>query len=63
MYAEVRSDHETGWAAMEKVSELLGIGTTETLRKRVRRAEVDQCADPGHVGGVGRDQAAAAGER
>lgn len=42
MYAEVRADHPTDWAAMGKVAELLGISTTETLRTWVRQAEVDQ---------------------
>ena len=41
MVAEVRGQHETEWAAMRAVSELLGIGTTETVRKWVRQAEVD----------------------
>ena len=47
MVAEVRGDHESEWAAMTRVAELLGVGTPETIRKWVRRAEVDTGARPG----------------
>lgn len=30
MVAEIRADHDSEWAAMAKVAELLGIGTVET---------------------------------
>ncbi len=47
MVAEVRADYESPWAAMNAVAEKLGIGTTETVRKWVRQAEIDGGVRPG----------------
>ena len=41
MVAEVRPNYESECAAIAAVASKLGIGTAETLRKWVRRAEVD----------------------
>jgi transposase len=47
MVAEIRGDHESEWAAIGKVAELLGVTSAETVRQWVRRAEVDAGARPG----------------
>jgi len=41
MVGEIRADHDSEWAAMIKVAQLLGVGTPETVRKWVRAGEVD----------------------
>jgi transposase len=47
MVAEVKADYPSEWAAIAAVAAKLGIGSTETLRKWVRRAEVDSGERPG----------------
>ena len=47
LVAESRADHASEWDAMRSVAQKLGIGTTETVRKWVRRAEVDAGQRPG----------------
>jgi transposase len=47
MVAEVRPNYDSDWAAITAVAQKLGIGTTETLRKWVRQAEVDTGHRPG----------------
>jgi transposase len=46
LVAEGRSAHSSEWAAIESVAEKIGV-TAETLRKWVRRAEVDGGTRPG----------------
>jgi transposase len=54
MVAEVRPSYDSDWAAITAVAQKLGIGTTETLRKWVRQAEVDAGQRPG----VGSEESA-----
>jgi transposase len=49
MVAEVTPDYSSQWAAIEAVAAKLGVGTAETLRKWVRRAEVDAGQRPGQT--------------
>ena len=41
LVAESRPDHATEWEAMRSVAQKLGIGSTETVHKWIRKAEVD----------------------
>ncbi|MBP2056010.1 transposase [Streptomyces griseochromogenes] len=47
MVAEIRPNYPTEWAAMKAVAAKLGIGTAETVRSWVRKAEVDAGQRPG----------------
>jgi transposase len=47
MVAELTPDYRSQYAAITAVAQKLGIGTAETLRKWVRRAEVDAGQRPG----------------
>jgi transposase len=47
MVAEIRADHESEWAAIGKVAELLGVTSAETVRQWVRRSQVDAGARAG----------------
>lgn len=47
MVAESRREDETEWGSMTRVAGLLGVGTPETVRKWVRRAQVDAGTRPG----------------
>ena len=47
MVGEIRSDHESEWAAITQVAQLLGVGAPETVRKWCRQSEVDAGKRPG----------------
>ena len=47
MVAEVLPNYPSEWPAIVAVTEKLGIGSAETVRKWVRRAEVDVGSRPG----------------
>jgi transposase len=47
MVAEVQGEYPSQWAAIGAVASKLGIGSTETLRKWVRRSEIDAGQRPG----------------
>ncbi|XVY07788.1 IS3 family transposase [Nocardia sp. CA-129566] len=47
MFVEIRDQHESEWAAMKAVADLLGVGTAETVRKWIRQGQIDTGARPG----------------
>ena len=47
MVAESKADYASEYEAIQAVATKLGIGTAETLRKWVRRAEIDAGQRPG----------------
>ena len=47
LVGEVRGQYDSEWAAIASVAAKLGIGTPETLRKWLRKAEVDAGRRPG----------------
>jgi transposase len=47
MVAATRPNYASEWAAIRAVTGRLGIGSTETLRKWLRQAQIDAGARPG----------------
>jgi transposase len=47
MVGEIRADHDSEWAAIVKVAELLGVTAGETVRQWVRQGQVDVGDRPG----------------
>lgn len=44
---EISDQHDSEWAAICEVARLLGVGTAETVRRWVRRAQIDAGTRPG----------------
>ena len=62
MVGEVRGNYGNEYTAIKAVAARLGIGSPETVRKWLRRAQVDAGERPGtDDGGEGGDQGAEAG--
>ena len=54
MFSEIRNDHESMWAAMNAVADLLGVGSGETVRKWVPPGRGRRRQPAGNdLGGVG----------
>jgi transposase len=51
MVQEHRGEYPSEWAALVSIAQKLGIGAPETLRKWVRRTEVDTGRRPGTTSG------------
>jgi len=47
LVGEVRDQYDSEWTAIESVASKLGIGSAETLRKWIRRSEIDAGKRPG----------------
>jgi transposase len=47
MFVEIRDQHDSAWAAMKAVADLLGVGTPETVRKWIRQGQIDTGARSG----------------
>jgi transposase len=47
LVGEVRDQYASEWTAIESVASKLGIGSAETLRKWIRRSEIDAGKRPG----------------
>jgi transposase len=47
LVGEVRDQYDSEWTAIESVAAKLGIGSAETLRKWIRRSEIDAGKRPG----------------
>jgi transposase len=69
MVAESKADYGWEFEAIKSIASKLGIGSAETLRKWVRRAEIDAGQRPGvmseeseHLKVLKRGERAAAGE-